>query len=118
MHCEGGALVFLPAEEPHPPGRKCEVVFAMYTPDRTGCRQHPVATAIEAPPITYHEYMPGGSLSITEPDNSMIDIHHWSAKKHDTWENKRKLRLAELAEPLAGNTSVPGNWTFPFFTAS
>jgi len=33
MHCEGGALMFLRAEEPHFPKKKFEVLFAMYTPD-------------------------------------------------------------------------------------
>ena len=95
MHCEGGALMFLRAEEPHPPGKKCEVLFAMYTPDLPIFREHLLANGVEVPPITYPEYMPSGSLSITDPDGYMIDIHHWSEKEHDTWESERKLRLAE-----------------------
>jgi len=95
MHCEGGALMFLRAEELQPTTKKCEVLFAMYTPDLQTFREHLIANGVKAPPITYPEYMPSGSLSITDPDGYMIDIHHWSQKEHDQWEKERKVRFAK-----------------------
>jgi len=47
MPCEGGALMFLRAEEPHPPAIKCEVLFAMYTPDLEAFRENPIANGID-----------------------------------------------------------------------
>jgi catechol-2,3-dioxygenase len=94
MHCEGGSVMFLRAEESHPE-RKCEMLFAMYTPDLPTFRDHLLASGIEAPPITYPEYMPSGTVEITDPDGNIIGIHHWSDKEHERWENERKIRLAK-----------------------
>ncbi|MBV8205530.1 MAG: VOC family protein [Acidobacteria bacterium] len=94
MHCEGGALMFLRAEEPHPLRKRREVLFAMYTPDLPAFREHLRASGVEVPPIGYPEYMPSGTLSVTDPDGYLIDIHHWSQKEHERWEAERKLRLA------------------------
>jgi catechol-2,3-dioxygenase len=96
MHCEGGALMFLRAEETHPPARKCGVLFAMYTPDLQTFREHLLASGVEAPPITYPEYMPSGSIGLADPDGYIIDVHHWSDKEHEKWEHERKTRLAEV----------------------
>ena len=93
MHCEGGALMFLLADEPHP-GRKCEVLFAMYTEDLPAFREYLLANGVEAPAITYPEYMPSGTLEIVDPDEYILGIHHWSDKEHETWERERKVRLA------------------------
>jgi len=109
MHCEGGALMFLRAEEPHRPAPKCEVLFAMYTPDLPAFREHLVVNGVEAPPITYPEYMPSGSLSVTDPDGFMIDIHHWSSDEHEKWETERKLRLAEPQKPYSKTYCINGH---------
>jgi hypothetical protein len=95
MHCEGGAIMFLRAEEPHPPKKKFEVLFAMYTPDLLAFREHLLASGVQAPAIAYPEYMPSGSLSLVDPDGYIIDIHHWSPNEHDRWENERKIRLVQ-----------------------
>ena len=95
MHCEGGAVMFLRAEEFHPPRKKFEVLFAMYTPDLPAFREHLLASGIQAPAIAYPEYMPSGSLSLVDPDGYIIDIHHWSPNEHERWENERKIRLVQ-----------------------
>ena len=95
MHCEGGAIMFLQAEEPHPPKKKFEVLFAMYTPDLAAFREHLLASGVQAPAIAYPEYMPSGSLSVVDPDGYIIDIHHWSSNEHERWESERKIRLVQ-----------------------
>jgi Glyoxalase/Bleomycin resistance protein/Dioxygenase superfamily len=67
MHCEGGAVMFLLAEEPFDP-TKHAVLTAMYTPDLPALREHLLANGIAAPTITYPGYMPSGSLSLRDPD--------------------------------------------------
>src|SRR2546430_7788675 len=52
MHCEGGAVMFLLAEEPFDP-TKHAVLTAMYTPDLPALREHLLANGIAAPAITY-----------------------------------------------------------------
>ena len=95
MHCEGGAIMFLRAEEPHPPKKKFEVLFAMYTPDLLAFREHLLASGVQAPAIAYPEYMPSGSLSLVDPDGYIVDVHHWSPNEHERWENERKIRLVQ-----------------------
>ena len=119
MHCEGGAVMFLLAEEPFDPtnsnsgfasanpetrltqglqGASSEtrhaVLTAMYTPDLPALREHLLASGIDAPPITRPGYMPSGSLSLRDPDGYIIDIHHWSDAEHQAWlkslEQKKK----------------------------
>ena len=95
MHCEGGAVMFLRAEEPRP-ARKREVLFAMYTPDLPAFRDLLLAGGIAAPPIAYPEYMPSGTIEIADPDGYVIAIHHWSGEEHARWEKERKIRLSEF----------------------
>ncbi|HEY6267898.1 MAG TPA: VOC family protein [Candidatus Acidoferrum sp.] len=93
MHCEGGAVMFLLAEEPFDP-TKHAVLTAMYTPDLPALREHLLAHGIVAPPITRPRYMPSGSMSLRDPDGYIIDIHHWSDAEHQAWlkniEEKKK----------------------------
>jgi catechol-2,3-dioxygenase len=96
MHCEGGAVMFLRAEEYHPPRKKFEVLFAMYTPDLPVLREHLLASGVQVPAIAYPEYMPSGSLSLVDPDGYVIDIHHWSSNEHERWENERRIRLVQF----------------------
>src|SRR4051812_43547144 len=66
MHCEGGALMFLLAETPVD-GRKQSVMFAMYTSDLPSFRDNLLAGGIEAPLITYPDYMPSGTVELRDP---------------------------------------------------
>lgn len=93
MHCEGGALMFLAAEEPVPPHRQSLLLY-MYTPDLTGLREHLVANGVGAPPIKHPPYMPSGEISISDPDGNVILVGHWGDAEHQAWlqriEEKKK----------------------------
>ena len=93
MHCEGGAIMFLTAEEPVDASKQT-VLFAMYTPDLPALREHLLANGVNAPPITYPDYMPSGAIHLLDPDGYMISVNHWSDKEHATWEQERKIRIA------------------------
>lgn len=84
MHCEGGALMFLRAEEPMPEIVH-SVVFAMYTPDLPALRDQLAAAGMRLPPITRPEYMPSGQMTLKDPDGYMVGINHWSDKEHQDW---------------------------------
>ena len=93
MHCEGGALMFLLAEEPLDTAAQ-SIRLSMYAPDLPALREHLLTNGIQAPPIAYPGYMPSGSITIKDPDGYTVDVHHWSDKVHDAWvqnlEQKRK----------------------------
>src|SRR5215472_12324767 len=85
MHCEGGAVMFLLAEEP-------------FDPTKHGL----LANGIDAPAITSPEYMPSGSLSLRDPDGYIIDIHHWSDTEHAAWLKKVEQKRKSGVVPSSG----------------
>jgi predicted enzyme related to lactoylglutathione lyase len=87
MHCEGGAVMFLRAEEPLDDS-PCGVMLYMYTPDLTGLREHLLAGGVKVPPIRRPEYMPSGEISITDPDGYLIMVGHWGKSEHEAWEKR------------------------------
>jgi catechol 2,3-dioxygenase-like lactoylglutathione lyase family enzyme len=95
MHCEGGALMFLAAEEDHGardsghgPDR---ILFYLYTPDLPGLREHLVAQGVEVSPIKYPDYMRSGEVMLKDPDGYVVLVGHWGKPEHEAWER----RLAE-----------------------
>lgn len=94
MHCEGGAVMFLTAEEPVDASKQ-GVLLAMYTPDLPGLREHLLANGVNAPAITYPDYMPSGALHLSDPDGYVVSVNHWGDEEHATWEKERKNRIAE-----------------------
>jgi hypothetical protein len=84
MHCEGGALMFLLAEEPVKAALQ-SIMLMMYTPDLPALREHLLASGVKVPPITYPEYMPSGQVTISDPDGYLIGINHWGDVEHDAW---------------------------------
>lgn len=94
MHCEGGAVMFLLAEEPFDP-TKHAVFTAMYTPDLPALREHLQANGIDAPPITHPGYMPSGSLSLRDPGR----LHH----RHPPLERRRNIRRGSRASSKRRN---------------
>jgi catechol 2,3-dioxygenase-like lactoylglutathione lyase family enzyme len=85
MHCEGGALMFLRAdEEPMEPSKQ-GVLFVMYTPDLAGLREHLAAQGLKPSPIRHPEYMPSGELSLPDPDGYLLFINHWGEAEHSAW---------------------------------
>ncbi len=93
MHCEGGALMFLLAEEPMDASRQA-VLFALYCPDLPALREQLLANGVQAPAIHYPDYMPSGALTLQDPDGYVVSINHWSEKEHALWEEERKTRIA------------------------
>jgi Glyoxalase/Bleomycin resistance protein/Dioxygenase superfamily len=98
MHCEGGALMFLKAEE-WVDTSGVPVFFYLYTPDLAGLRDRLAASGIEAPPICYPEYMRSGELKLRNPDGYLVLIGHWGQTEHEAWlkqiEKKKQLRATE-----------------------
>jgi catechol 2,3-dioxygenase-like lactoylglutathione lyase family enzyme len=69
VQCEGGALMFLLAEEPVVPSAQ-SILLAMYTPDLPGLREHLLANGVKVPPITCPGYMPSGQITFSDPDGT------------------------------------------------
>ncbi len=84
IHCEGGALMFLRAEEPMKDVSH-SVMFVMYTPDLPALREQLIAAGLNVPPINYPEYMPSGQISLRDPDGYLVDINQWGDKEHKEW---------------------------------
>jgi hypothetical protein len=84
LHCEGGAVMFLSAEEEAKISR-LPVLFYLYTPDLPGLRDRLLARGIKAPPIHYPGYMPSGEINIKDPDGYHIAIGHWGSAEHEAW---------------------------------
>jgi len=96
-HCEGGAVMFLAAEEPEDrmdPAPQAVLLY-MYTPDLPALRAQLLASGVEVPPIKYPEYMLSGEIHLKDPDGYSIFVGHWSKTEHDAWEK----RLAEKKKP-------------------
>jgi catechol 2,3-dioxygenase-like lactoylglutathione lyase family enzyme len=87
LHCEGGAVKFLRAEEPVDASAH-GVMLCMYTPDLTGLREHLLASGVKVPPIKYPEYMPSGEIAIADPDGNIIVVSHWGKSEHEAWEKR------------------------------
>ncbi len=87
LHCEGGAVMFLRAEEAVN-ASVLPVLFYMYTPDLPGLRELLLAKGIEVPPIRYPEYMRSGEISLADPDGYHISVGHWGQTEHEAWLNR------------------------------
>jgi len=87
MHCEGGAVMFLRAEEPVDGHTQWGPLY-MYTPDLAALREQLLAAAVQVAPITRPPYMPSGEISLTDPDGYRIFVAHWGKPEHDAWEQR------------------------------
>jgi len=84
LHCEGGAIMFLRAEEPVTISA-LPVLFYPYTPDLPGLRERLLAHDINVPPIHYPGYMRSGEINIRDPDGYHIAIGHWGKAENEAW---------------------------------
>ena len=91
MHCEGGAVMFLRAEEPVDPSARAVLLY-MYTPDLVGLREHLLASGVSVPPTRHPNYMPSGEILITDPDGYAILVAHWGTAEHEAWERRIGVR--------------------------
>src|SRR5262245_54285216 len=87
MHCEGGALMFLRAEEPVyavAPG----MLLCMYTPDLPALRERLLQGGVEVPEIRRPAYMPSGEVQFVDPDGYAVIISHWGKTEQEAWEKR------------------------------
>jgi len=87
LHCEGGAVMFLRAEEPLsdlPRG----VMLCMYTPDLPALREQLLANSVNFPAIRYPPYMASGELQLPDPDGYPVVISHWGKAEQEAWEKR------------------------------
>ena len=84
LQCDGGALMFLLAEEPVDASAQ-SFLLAMYTPDLPGLRKHLLANGVKVSPITHPEYMPSGQITLADPDGYIVGINHWGDAEHKSW---------------------------------
>lgn len=84
MHCEGGARMFLAAEEPVDPAH-FSVMLYLYTPDLPALREHPLASGVEVPPIGKPHDMPSGEICLRGPDGNTVLVGHWGEQEHQDW---------------------------------
>lgn len=87
MHCEGGAVMFLPAEEPVNASAH-GVMLCMYTPDLGALREQLLVAGVNVPPIRYPEYMPSGEIMLADPDGNTIIVSHWGKAEQEVWEKR------------------------------
>jgi catechol 2,3-dioxygenase-like lactoylglutathione lyase family enzyme len=87
MHCDGGAVMFLRAEEPLDPVRVTTMLY-MYTPDLAALREQLLAAGIKVPAINYPGYMPGGEIFMPDPDGYSIIVAHWGKTEQEAWEKR------------------------------
>ena len=87
LHCQGGAVMFLRAEERVDPSAQAVLLY-MYTPDLVGFRDHLLASGIKVPSIKRPGYMPGGEICIADPDGYVIFVGHWGPTEQEAWEKR------------------------------
>jgi hypothetical protein len=87
LHCEGGAVMFLRAEEPIDPGAH-PVMLVMYTPDLAGLHEQLLASGVKVPTIKYPEYMPSGEINLADPDGNIVVVAHWGKSEQEAWEKR------------------------------
>jgi len=87
LHCEGGALMLLRADEPVDPSAQAVFLY-MYTPDLAGLREHLLASGVNVSPIRYPEYMRSGEMRIDDPDGYAILVAHWGKSEQEAWEER------------------------------
>jgi hypothetical protein len=89
LHCEGGAVMFLRAEEGETVDPSVQaVMFCMYTPDLAGLREQLSAAGIKVPPINFPNYLPAGKFNIVDPDGFHIEVAHWGKAEQEGWEKR------------------------------
>jgi Glyoxalase/Bleomycin resistance protein/Dioxygenase superfamily len=87
MHCEGGALMFLRAEEPLDPRTKTTMLY-MYAPDLVALREQLLAGGVAVPSISYPGYMPSGEIQLRDPDGYFVLVAHWGKTEKEAWEKR------------------------------
>jgi len=87
MHCDGGAVMFVSAEEPVE-GSTQSVLLYMYTPNLVELREQLLAGGVNVPPINFPGYMPSGEIGLRDPDGYTVLIAHWGKEQQEAWEKR------------------------------
>jgi catechol 2,3-dioxygenase-like lactoylglutathione lyase family enzyme len=87
IHCEGGAIMFLRAEEPMD-GTAGRLHLCMYSPDLIALREKLLADGVNVSAIKYPPYMPSGEVKITDPDGYTVLVLHWGKAEQAAWEKR------------------------------
>jgi hypothetical protein len=93
MHVEGGAIMFLRAEESRAHADDRFLLY-LYSPDLPALRSQLVAAGVEVGPISHPPYMPSGEIGFKDPDGYTILIGHWGDAEHAAWEQRRERKRA------------------------
>jgi catechol 2,3-dioxygenase-like lactoylglutathione lyase family enzyme len=93
LHCEGGSIMFLRAEE-EIDAKAQGFLFSMYTPDLAGLREHLIDKGVAVSEIKHPPYLPSGTMNLADPDGYHIEIAHWGNAEQEAWEK----HLAERKE--------------------
>jgi hypothetical protein len=87
LHCEGGAVMFLRAEEPVDASQQAVLLY-MYTPDLAALRSRLQSSGVRLSEISYPEYMPSGEMRLSDPDGYAVLVAHWGEKERRAWEKR------------------------------
>ena len=93
VHCEGGALMFVPGEQPHD-RHEDRIPFYLYTPDLPALCRQLAAADLEVGPISHPHYMRSGEICLKDPDGYTVLIGHWGEQEHQAWQQQREKKRA------------------------
>ena len=79
--------MFLRAERPIDPRAQGFLLY-LYTPELISLREHLTNKGVSVSAIKRHEYMPSGTINLTDPDGYKIEIAHWGQPEQEAWEKR------------------------------
>ncbi len=94
VHCQGGAIMFVRAEEPQQSPHDRFLLY-LYTPDLPALCEQLVAAGVDVGPIGHPAHMRSGEVRVRDPDGYTLLIGHWGDEEHEAWERQRERKRAE-----------------------
>jgi hypothetical protein len=101
MHFEGGAILFVRAEEPVDASKQ-SIILYMYASDLPGLRAHLLASGVKLPEIAYPHCMPSGEICISDPKRYIILVGHWGSAEQEGWEKRIGGKAEQIRIASAG----------------
>lgn len=92
MHCPGGAIMFIPAED----GEVSQAgsLGYLYTADLPQLCADLTAAGVEVGAVTYPQYMPSGEICLLDPDGYVLLVGHWGSAEDEAWQRQREAKRA------------------------
>jgi catechol 2,3-dioxygenase-like lactoylglutathione lyase family enzyme len=90
MHCAGGAIMFVPAEEDEL--SHVGSLGYLYTPDLPQLCAQLTAAGVEVGPISYPHYMRSGEICLRDPDGYVLLVGHWGSAEDEAWQRQRDAK--------------------------